>query len=120
VRDLMARHWPGPLTLILTARPGLHPRLVSADGGVAMRVSSHPLAAALAAALGAAITATSANISGQPPVSRPQDLDPELLRGLDYVLDAGPTPGGPPSTVLDVRGRPWRVVRRGAVEVAMP
>jgi len=119
-RDLMAHHWPGPLTLIFKARPGLHPRLVSTDGGVAMRVSNHPVAGGLAAALGAAITATSANPSGQPPVSRAQDLDPTLVAGLDYILDGDPTPGGPPSTVLDVRERPWRVVRQGAVYVPLP
>lgn len=116
-RVLMARHWPGPLTLVLQARPGLHPRLLSKDGGLAVRVSSHPVAAALAAALGHAITATSANLSGQPPVSRAQDLDPALLAGLDYVLDAGPCPGGPPSTIADARQEPPAVLRQGAIRL---
>ena len=58
-RGLMARFWPGPLTLVLTARAGLHPCLVSADGGVGVRVSSHPAAAGLSRALGRAVTATS-------------------------------------------------------------
>lgn len=118
-RSLMALYWPGPLTLVLQARPGLHPRLLSADGGVAMRVSSHPVAAGLAAALGRGITATSANLSGQPPVSQAQDLDPSLLRGLDYVLDAGPCPGGLPSTIVDARQEPVRVLRQGAIGVPL-
>ncbi len=114
-RRLMARHWPGPLTLILAARPGLHPALLSADGGVGARLSPHPVAAGLARALGRAITATSANLAGGPAVSRAEDLDPAIVAGVDLVLDAGPTPGGPPSTVLDARREPPQVLRQGAV-----
>lgn len=114
-RDLMARFWPGPLTLVLTAQPGLHPLLLSAQGGVGLRVSSHPVAAGLARALSRAVTATSANLAGQPPVSRAQDLAPALLAGVDLVLDAGPTPGGPASTVLDCRWWPPKLLRQGAI-----
>ncbi|MFZ5585122.1 MAG: L-threonylcarbamoyladenylate synthase [Thermodesulfobacteriota bacterium] len=120
VRGLMARFWPGPLTLVLTARPGLDPRLVSAEGGVGLRLSPHPVAAGLASALGRAITATSANLSGRPAVSRAADLEPELVRGVDLVLDAGPTPGGPASTVLDCRAWPPRLLRPGAVPWPQP
>lgn len=112
---LMGRHWPGPLTLVLRARPGLHPRLVSGSGGVGMRLSPHPVAAGLARALGRAITATSANLAGQPAAARPQDLDPALLAGADLLLEAGPTPGGPASTVLDCLAWPPKVLRQGAV-----
>ncbi len=117
VRGLMARFWPGPLTLVLAARPGLSPRLVSAQGGVGMRVSPHPVAAGLARALGRAITATSANLSGRPAVERPELLDPELLAGVDMLIDAGPTPGGPASTVLDAQAWPPRVLRAGALSL---
>ncbi|MBI5523074.1 MAG: threonylcarbamoyl-AMP synthase [Desulfarculus sp.] len=116
-RELMARFWPGPLTLVLAARPGLSPRLLSPEGGVGLRVSSHPVAAGLAAGLGRAITATSANLAGQPPASRVEDLAPALLAGVDLVLDAGPTPGGPPSTVLDARAWPPKVLRQGAITI---
>jgi L-threonylcarbamoyladenylate synthase len=117
-RDLMARFWPGPLTLVLAARPGLSPRLVSAQGGVGMRVSSHAVAGGLARALGRAVTATSANLGGQPPVSRVADLDSALLAGVDLVLDAGPSPGGPASTVLEARAWPPRLLRAGALSLA--
>ena len=92
-RRLMAEHWPGPLTLVLAARPGLHPALVSTDGGVGMRLSPHPMAAALARGLGRAVTATSANISGGPPARRVEDLDPAITAGVDLVLDGGECPG---------------------------
>ncbi|MBU1274055.1 MAG: threonylcarbamoyl-AMP synthase [Proteobacteria bacterium] len=114
--ELMARHWPGPLTVVLAARPGLHSTLVS-QGGVAMRCSPHPVAAGLALALGRAITATSANLAGQPAPDRARDLDPALLDGCQVLLDAGPTPGGPASTVVDARVDPPLVLRAGAVEI---
>ena len=117
-RELMAHFWPGPLTLVLAARDGLSPRLLSAQGGVGLRVSPHPVAAGLARALGRAITATSANLAGQPPANRPQDLDPALLAGVDLVIDAGPTPGGPASTVLDCRAWPPRLLRPGVLSLA--
>ncbi|CAO0821474.1 L-threonylcarbamoyladenylate synthase [Desulfarculales bacterium] len=117
VRKLMDRFWPGPLTLVLTARPGLSPRLLSSDGGVGMRVSSHAVAGGLARALSRAITATSANLAGQPAANRVQGLDPALLAGVDLLIDAGPTPGEPASTVLDCRAWPPRLLRQGALSL---
>lgn len=115
-RELMARHWPGPLTLVLPARPGLHPCLVRA-GGVAARLSPHPVAAGLARALGRAITATSANPAGAPAPASCLELDPAIAGGVELILDAGPTPGGLPSTVVDVRQEPPRLLRAGAVQL---
>ena len=114
---LMDRHWPGPLTLILPARKDLHPCLVSSDGGVGVRLSPHPWAAQLAQTLGKPITATSANRAGKPPITRIDDLDPAIKQGVDLVLDAGATPGGPASTILDARFSPPGVLRQGAITV---
>jgi L-threonylcarbamoyladenylate synthase len=115
-RELMARHWPGPLTLVLAAKAGLHPSLVR-RGGVAMRCSPHPVAAGLARALGRAITATSANPGGGAAPDRAADLDPALVDACAVLLDSGPTTGGPASTVVDARVEPVVVLRQGAVEV---
>lgn len=117
-RELMARHWPGPLTLVLTARSGLPREVVSPDGGVGVRVSPHPVAGGLARALGRPITATSANPAGLPPARRVEELHPRIVQGVDLVLEGGATPGGPASTVLDVRRQPPRLLRAGPVEVA--
>ncbi len=114
-RGLMA-HWPGPLTLVLAARDGLHPSLVL-KGGVALRLSPHPVAAGLAAALGRAITATSANPAGGAAPASLTELDPAIAEGVDLILDAGPTPGGPASTVADARGERVKVLRQGAVRL---
>ena len=115
-RELMARHWPGPLTLVLEAKAGLHPSLVHL-GGVAMRCSPHPVAAGLAQALGRAITATSANLSGRPATNRATDLDLALVDACEVLLDSGLTPGGPASTVVDARKTPPLVLRHGAIEI---
>jgi L-threonylcarbamoyladenylate synthase len=95
---LIARFWPGPLTLVLPAR-GLPASLSNAEGGVGFRASAHPVAAALVAAFGAPITTTSANRTGEPPVGSP-DLVAEAFAGDDLLLlDGGIVPGGLPSTV---------------------
>ncbi|NDY42848.1 threonylcarbamoyl-AMP synthase [Dissulfurirhabdus thermomarina] len=116
--DLMHRFWPGPLTLLLPARADL-PRAVTADTGkVGVRISSHPVAAALAAAAGVPVTATSANRSGEPPALTAGEVVERFgVEGetLAYVLDGGRTPGGLPSTIVDVGPGGPRLVRPGAV-----
>lgn len=110
-------HWPGPLTLVMEARPGVHPKLLSDNNGIGVRLSSWPIARALAEALGRAITATSANLAGGPPAKTVAELDPAVLDAVDLVLDGGPTPGGLASTVLDVRSDPPKVLRQGPIHI---
>jgi L-threonylcarbamoyladenylate synthase len=112
---LAERLWPGPLTLVLPARPGL-PAAVTAGGGtVGIRVPGSEVARALARAAGGAIVSTSANLAGAPPPLRPEDLDPALRARLDDVLDGGAAPGGLPSTVVVLERGGARLVRAGAV-----
>lgn len=115
--ELISRYWPGPLTLVLTAKPGVHARLLSKDNGVGVRVSPWPCARELARALGRAITATSANLAGGPPARRIEDLDSGVASAVDIILDCGPTPGGQASTVLDVRVDPPKVLRQGPIHI---
>jgi L-threonylcarbamoyladenylate synthase len=109
------RCWPGPLTLVLRAKPGLAPAMLGADATVAVRVPDSAVARALAAASRGVITATSANPSGQPATADPAQLAPLAARGLELLLDAGMSPGGPPSTIVDLTANAPRLVRRGAV-----
>jgi L-threonylcarbamoyladenylate synthase len=118
-RRLMARHWPGALTLVLPARPMLPAELTAGTGTVGVRLSPHPIARGLVRALGGPVTAPSANISG----AAPPTMAAEVLRAFDgaiaLVLDGGATPGGQPSTVLDLSVDPPRVIRQGPVRVAL-
>lgn len=111
---LAAACWPGPLSLVLPARPGLHPALLGPDG-VGVRVSPHPTAQRLAAAFGRPITATSANPSGQPALADPAQVRAVFGVKVKVILEDGILPGGAPSTVVAVSGAGYRILRRGAV-----
>ena len=112
---LSGMYWPGPLTLVVPARPELPPEITGGTGTVGVRVSGSALPRALAAALGRPITGTSANVRGQPPCRRALEVARAFPAGLDVILDGGPAPGGAPSTVLDLCGAVPRIVREGAI-----
>ncbi len=113
---LLDAFWPGPLSVILPARLRVPEVLTGGTGRVAVRLSPHPAARALARAVGEPITASSANISGAAPVTRAVDLDPELRAAAAGVLDLAPAPlGGLPSTLVEPEGDALRVLRQGAV-----
>jgi L-threonylcarbamoyladenylate synthase len=107
--------WPGPLTLVLPARAGIAPELVGPGGGIGVRVSSHPIAHALAAGFGAPITATSANLAGKEPARTVAQAREALGGKVKVFLDGGISTAVAPSTVLEVTGDEWRVLREGAV-----
>jgi L-threonylcarbamoyladenylate synthase len=117
-RLLMDRFWPGRLTLVLPARPEVPAALTAGTGKIGVRLCGHPAARMLAAAAGGPVTGTSANRSGGPGCHRIGDLDPEVARGVDFILDAGPLAGGPGSTVVDVCGDRPEVLREGAASRA--
>jgi L-threonylcarbamoyladenylate synthase len=114
-RRLAEAFWPGPLTLVIPAWPGLDPSVHAGRGTVAIRVPDHPVACMLAEACGWPITATSANRSGEPSTMAPETVRLALAADLDGLIDAGPSPGGPPSTIVDAAGGSPRLLRAGAV-----
>ena|SRR5882672_212036 len=115
VERLAAAFWPGPLTLVLAASAAVPPRLLGGGHTVGVRISSHPIAAALARAAGGPIVATSANRSGQPAPATAAEVEQALGADLALILDGGTTRGGAASTVLDMTTDPPRVIRSGAV-----
>lgn len=114
-RALAARFWPGPLSLVLHARAALERAALGGQHTAAIRVPAQPIAQALARAAGCCITATSANTSGQPPARSCLDIGAALLESVDVVLDGGATPGGAPSTIVDLTSDAPRLVRAGAI-----
>ncbi len=114
-RRLAERYWPGPLTLVLVARPEV-PALVRAWGPtVAVRVPGHPVPRALARAVGAPLAVTSANRSGAPDALTASEVLGQLGRGLHWLLDGGASPGGRASTVVDTSVEPPVILRHGAI-----
>lgn len=114
-RLLMSRFWPGGLTLIFEAKPDLPQGLTAGTGKIGVRLSSHPIARALAEAVGMPITGTSANISGEAACSSAKEVHHSLGEKVDLILDGGKTAGGKGSTILDVTVDPPQILREGMV-----
>jgi len=112
---LAERFWPGPLTLVMRAPTGLSLKVTAGGATIGIRVPAHAVTRALCATFDRPITATSANISGHPATDDPDGVADRLSNGLDMLLDAGMTPGGPPSTIVDVTQGDLRLIRAGAV-----
>jgi L-threonylcarbamoyladenylate synthase len=113
-RAYMDRWWPGPLTLVLRARPHLRPPLVAGERRtVGVRIPDHADALALLRAVGAPLATTSANRSGLPEAMTP--VEAASLGGLAAVLDGGRAPGGVPSTLFDLSGSEPRMLREGPI-----
>ncbi|MGE5231234.1 MAG: L-threonylcarbamoyladenylate synthase [Deltaproteobacteria bacterium] len=115
--------WPGPLTLVLPGGEGRLPAaLRGAEGGIAVRHTSHPGIARLVAALDAPLTSTSANRPGEPPAPGVSALADAFRTAVDagelLVLDGGVLGNVPPSTVVDCTGPAPRMVRTGAVPLS--
>jgi L-threonylcarbamoyladenylate synthase len=120
---LAARHWPGPLTLVLSGGERRVPaRLRGPEGGVAVRWTSHAALQRLISAYGDPITSTSANLPGLPPAMSASEIVQQwsdvVTRDTLLVLDGGRLVPSPPSTVVDCTGRRPRVIRPGAITSA--
>lgn len=118
-RMLIDTFWPGPLTLILKASDKIPPPLTAHTGTVAVRDSSHPLARMLVKAARMPITSTSANVSGDASCSSAGEVAQQLGGSIDLIIDGGATPGGLPSTIVDITSSPPCIVREGAVSSAL-
>ncbi len=112
---LMDVFWPGPLTLLIPARKDLLELITARTGKVAVRIPGESFALELTRSLEFPITATSANISGMPPAVNPEDVLGYFAKRLDMLIDGGKTPGGQPSTIVDVTGGEIKILREGAV-----
>jgi len=112
---LMARFWPGPLTLILEARESLSLHITANTGKVAVRIPGPSFALELARHLDYPITATSANVTGKLPAETADTVMDYFGGSVSAVVESGRTPGNAPSTIVDVTGREIRIVRQGII-----
>ena len=111
---LMNAFWPGPLTIVFPAAVGLSDAVTAGTGSVGIRLSAWQPLRDLLRQVGP-VTGTSANREGRLPPTTAEEVQDSLGNVLDLIIDAGPTPGGRPSTVIDIRG-PIRIIRDGAIE----
>ena len=112
---LMSVFWPGPLTLVLPAKKGLSPLLCNPNGGVGVRVSSHPIASALVKRLGHPLTATSANPAGAEPARTIAQAQTYFADRLRIFIDAGELKGQKGSTVVECHGDRYKIIREGEI-----
>lgn len=112
--NVWAAFMPGPLTLILRAMPEAPPYVLTEEGNIGLRMPRHPVALTIAREFGP-ITASSANVHGQPPPKTIEEARSQLADEVDLYVDAGPCPVGRGSTVVDLTGDRPIVKREGAV-----
>jgi L-threonylcarbamoyladenylate synthase len=112
---LIARFWPGPLTLVLPAKKNLPAPLLNVEGKIGVRVSSHPVATWLTHGLGRPITATSANPTGQEAARTVSEARKYFADRIDIYLDGGTLTAQNPSTVVEMIGDRLRILREGAI-----
>ncbi|MCX7028885.1 MAG: L-threonylcarbamoyladenylate synthase [Spirochaetes bacterium] len=106
--DHLARHWPGPLTLVLPVKGG---------ATLALRIPAAAWLRELIAGLGQPLLSTSANRTGRPSLWRAADIIAEFESEVDLVLDGGDLPDAEPSTIVDASSQPFRILRQGAFRV---
>jgi len=114
-KRLIRRFWPGPLTIILKAGPGIPPGLIGGTGKVGVRVSSNPVTERLLKALNAPLTATSANPAGKAPPRSPEEVISYFDGSIDVLIDGGRLKGRLASTVVDSTGVEVEILREGEV-----
>lgn len=113
-RALVDELWPGPLTLVLRQQPSLQWDLGETRGTVAVRMPDHDVALALLARTGP-LAVSSANRTGLPAATDADAAEEMLGEAARILLDAGPTPGPVPSTIVDCTAEQGRVLRLGVV-----
>lgn len=116
-RKLMSRFWPGPLTLVLPARKRLPLALLSREGEIGVRISSHPLATQLTGKLGCPLTATSANPSGGEPARTIEEAKAYFAGRLEIFLAGGRLAGKKGSTVVAFGSGGLRIIREGEISL---
>lgn len=109
------QHWPGPLTLVSSARPELPEELTAGTGTIGLRLPDDDEVRSLVHCCGGALTATSANPSGATPARTAKDVETYFATGIDLIIDGGAVTVMQPSTVVDVSEDKPRLIREGAI-----
>ncbi len=113
---LMRAFWPGPLTIVLKKRELVPNTLTAGRDSLGVRQPNMELTLKLIEYCGGYLIGTSANISGHPAPRTAEEAMKEIGAEVDVVIDAGPCPGGIPSTVIDLTTQPPKIVREGPIK----
>jgi tRNA threonylcarbamoyl adenosine modification protein (Sua5/YciO/YrdC/YwlC family) len=110
--------WPGGLTVVMDASNRVPLKVTANTGKVALRWPKSAVVDQLIAEFEGPITGTSANVSGFPSCASAEQVMKQLGSRLPLVLDAGDTGASLPSTIVELHGEAWKVLREGAIPVA--
>ena len=112
---LLARFWPGPLTLVLPSQEIVADLVTAGLSTVAVRMSAHPIFDRVIKTLGSPLAAPSANRFGRISPTTAQHVVEELGGRVPLVLDGGPAEKGLESTVVRIKNGRIEVLRQGSV-----
>jgi L-threonylcarbamoyladenylate synthase len=114
--DLLSKNfWPGALTLVLKTRIKI-PRIVTGNReNIAVRMPAHKVPQLLAMYLGGVLIGTSANISGKPSAVNAEQVEEQIGKDIDMILDGGVASTDQPSTIIDLTQKPPVILREGRI-----
>jgi len=101
-REILKKYLPGPFTFILTSE-------------VSVRIPQNTIITDITRAFGKPTTATSANLTGMPPIISIKSLDAKIYLNSDLIIEDTEFSGAKPSTVVDISQKPYKVIREGDV-----
>lgn len=116
-RPLIGQYWPGPLTLVFPALHSLPDLLTGGSGTIGVRMSSSATATAICRASGIPVSATSANISGEPPATCVADVLRYFNEAIDLVIDGGQNAAPQCSTIVALADGALRTLRQGIITI---
>lgn len=117
IDKLIELYWPGALTIVLLCKTDKVPNLVrGGTSTLGVRTPNHPVAREIIRGVGTGILGPSANFHGEATPYSFDDLNPELLKLVDYVVP-GECPVKQASTVVDCSVEPWKILRQGAISL---
>lgn len=115
VKQLMKKYWPGGLTIVYPCQvEKVSSRVRGGGNTLGVRMPDHEVALRLIKGIGVPLLAPSANFHGNPTPYSMQELDPELVKLVDYVVP-GECKTKQASTVVDCSVEPWKILRQGSV-----
>lgn len=112
---LMDMYWPGPLTIVFNKKPEVPDLVTGRLPTVAVRQPGYVVAQAVLQEIGMPLASSSANLSGDRAPRSVAEMAAAVIEGADIVVDGGVCPRGIPSTILDVSGAEWRILRQGDI-----
>lgn len=116
-KELIETYWPGALTVVLSANKSMVPPLVRANGEtIGVRMPDHQILLSIIETIGVPILGPSANFHGGKTPFHFVDLDEQLKKEVDFVLE-GVCNQTKASTVIDCTKNPWEILRQGAISI---